>query len=88
MPTHVTYVLPGHHGTGEGMPPCSSMTLTVHSQVTFPAPRVRNKVTMCCHAATKFAGDVRPYPHERHDPFISWPKLKMTGRRYDRTATA
>ena len=56
MPTHVTYALPGHHGAGEGMPPRFSMTLTVHSQVTFPAPRVRNRLTMCRQAATNSAG--------------------------------
>src|ERR1039458_458712 len=89
MPTHVTYELPGHHGAGAGTPPkFVSITLIVHSQVTFQAPWVRNTVTMCRQAATNTVARVCRYPQENHDPFISWPKPMMTGRLKDRTAPA
>ena len=55
------------------------ITLMVHSQVTFHAPWLRNRVTMCRHAATNDAGDACRYPHEYHQAFISWPNPMMTG---------
>ncbi len=47
------------------------MMLTVHSQVTFFAPKLRNSVTMCRQAATNAAGAVWVLPQEYHEPFIS-----------------
>ena len=73
-------MLPGHQGAGDGILSCRvSMTLTVHSQVTFPAPSVRKSVTICRQAATNAFGEACPWLQEYQDPFISWPKLRMTG---------
>ena len=55
-----------------------SMTLTVHSQVTFSAPAARNTVTTWRQAATKTAGEVCWFPQEYQLPFISWPNDKTT----------
>ena len=55
------------------------MTLTVHNQVTFSAPAVRDTVTIWRQAATNAAGEECLLLHEYHVPFISWPKPRMTG---------
>ena len=43
-------------------------------------PRRGTTLTMCRQAATKSAGEVFPLPQEYQSPFISWPKLTITGR--------
>ena len=56
MPTQVTYRAPGHQAATGPVP--GSSACRVHSQVTLPAPRARNSVTMCRHAATNVAAGV------------------------------
>jgi len=53
--------------------------LTVQSHRTLRAPDRRKTLTTCRHAATNTSGLVCPDPQEYQEPFISAPKLRITG---------